>query len=108
MGIHHDPRKDPTSHWRRRFAIALATGAVIGQILGGVLIAADVAGSGWRPIFLINVPICAAVWGAARRLLPADGRRLAGRLDLAGVATLSTGVLLVVVPLILGHQQGWA
>jgi len=40
---------------------------VIGQILGGVLVTADIAGSGWRPIFLINVPICALALVAAGR-----------------------------------------
>lgn len=39
------------------FAIALAGGAVFGQLLGGVLVTADIAGTGWRPILLINVPI---------------------------------------------------
>ncbi len=89
------------------FAIALAGGAILGQILGGVLITADIGGTSWRPIFLINVPICVAVVAAALRYLPADQPRGTARVDLLGVATLSTSVLLVVVPLILGRGQGW-
>ena len=30
---------------------------VVGQILGGVLVAADIAGTGWRSVFLVNVPV---------------------------------------------------
>ncbi|MDQ2706134.1 MAG: MFS transporter [Actinomycetota bacterium] len=52
------------------YAIALSVGAVLGQILGGVLISADIAGLGWRTIFLVNVPICLAVIAAAARYLP--------------------------------------
>ena len=57
------------------YALALSGGAVSGQILGGALISADIASAGWRPIFLINVPICLAVLAAALRFLPADERR---------------------------------
>ena len=90
------------------YSIALAGGAVAGQVLGGVIVAADLLGAQWRPIFLINVPIAAAVMAAGVRLLPAD--RAAGpreRLDLPGVATLSAGLLLLVLPLTLGREAGW-
>lgn len=89
------------------YAIALATGAVLGQILGGVLVSTDIAGMGWRPIFLVNVPICVAVVAAARRYLPSDGQRRRTRLDLRGVALLSASVLLVVIPLTVGRAAGW-
>lgn len=35
-----------------------------GQILGGALISANLAGTGWRAIFLINVPVGVLVLGA--------------------------------------------
>src|SRR5690349_16945640 len=31
--------------------------AVVGQLVGGLLVSADIAGTSWRPIFLVNVPI---------------------------------------------------
>jgi MFS family permease len=89
------------------YAIALSVGAVLGQILGGVLISADIAGLGWRVIFLINVPICVAVVAGAIRYLPADQERATTRVHLLGVVTLSASVLLVVLPLILGRAEGW-
>jgi MFS family permease len=89
------------------YAIALSAGAVIGQIAGGMLISADIAGTGWRAIFLVNLPVCAAVTAAAIRWLPADPRRGAASLDLAGTALLSASVLLVVLPLTLGPDLRW-
>jgi MFS family permease len=89
------------------YAVALSTGAVIGQIFGGVLISADLAGTQWRAIFLINVPVGLLVLLAGLRYLPRDAVRASRRLDLVGVAALSGALLLVVVPLVVGHDAGW-
>ncbi|MDQ2761408.1 MAG: MFS transporter [Actinomycetota bacterium] len=64
------------------YAVALSTGAVVGQILGGALISANIAGTEWRAIFLINVPIGAAVILAGLHHMPADEQRAARRVDL--------------------------
>jgi len=88
------------------YALALSAGAVSGQVLGGLLVSADVAGLAWRPVFLINVPVGEAAVAAGLRYLPADHRGQS-RFDLAGVALLSVTVLLVVVPLTLGNAAGW-
>jgi hypothetical protein len=91
------------------YAIALSIGAVAGQVLGGVLVSADVLGSQWRLIFFVNVPVGLAVMAAGARHLPREEavERGARRVDVAGVATLSAAVLLVVVPLVLGRTEGW-
>ncbi len=89
-----------------RYALALSAGAVSGQVLGGLLVSADVAGLGWRSVFLVNVPVGTTAAVAGLRWLPADGRSQS-RLDLAGVALLSVTVLLIVVPLTLGGPAGW-
>jgi MFS family permease len=89
------------------YALALSSGAVIGQILGGALISADIAGTQWRAIFLINIPIRAGVIVAALRHLPVDEHRTARRIDLAGVVTLSATMLLLVLPLAVGRSEGW-
>jgi predicted MFS family arabinose efflux permease len=88
------------------FSIALSGGAVAGQVLGGVLISADLFGSSWRPIFLVNVPIGIALTIAGlRHLDPARGVKQP--VDARGVVTLSATVLLVIVPLLLGSERGW-
>jgi MFS family permease len=89
------------------YAIALSTGAVVGQILGGVLVSADIAGTHWRAIFLVNVPVCALAIAAAYAYLPADRPSAARGLDLAGVALICASVLLAVLPLVIGRAEGW-
>ena len=71
----------------RLYAAVLAGGAVAGQVIGGVMVSADLLGSTWRPVFLLNVPIGVILFVAGLRFLP-KGRGEPGRsLDLAGVAT---------------------
>jgi predicted MFS family arabinose efflux permease len=89
------------------YALALSSGAVAGQVLGGVLVSADLLGGEWRSIFFVNVPVGVAVIVAGARYLPHEGEREARRVDLAGVATLSAAVALVVLPLVLGRAAGW-
>jgi MFS family permease len=88
------------------YSLVLAGGAVAGQSLGGLLISADVLGATWRPAFLVNVPTGIAVFWLAWRCLPA-GARQPRPLDLAGVATISAALLLLVLPLVLGQDAGW-
>jgi MFS family permease len=89
------------------YSVALSIGAVAGQVLGGVLVSANLFDTGWRPIFLINVPIGIIVIVSALRFLPVHRAGKQQPLDLRGVATLSSAVLLAVLPLILGHTQHW-
>jgi MFS family permease len=88
------------------YATVISGGAVLGQVLGGLLVSADLFGSSWRPVFLVNVPVGLAVL-ACGRLLPAgrfDGVRT---LDLRGLAVLTPAVLALVLPLVLGQPLGW-
>ena len=43
---------------------------VIGQVLGGLLVTANWGGSGWRAVFLINLPVCAGVLLLMWRTIP--------------------------------------
>jgi MFS family permease len=89
------------------YSAVLALGVVVGQIAGGVLVSADLFGSTWRPVFLVNVPIGAVLLLAGWRLLPA-GRGDKGRgLDMPGLALLTPAVLAVVIPLVLGQPEHW-
>src|SRR5699024_2655819 len=80
---------------------------VSGQIIGGILIASDLFGTGWRAIFLINVPVGVATAFGAWRYLPADAERKVHRLDWAGVAALTASLLLFVLPLTVGRATQW-
>ena len=80
---------------------------MFGQLIGGVLIRLDLAGLGWRSIFLINVPIGVAAAALAPRLCLSPGRPGAGRIDLIGAVLISLGLVAIVLPLVEGQQQGW-
>src|SRR6204780_1221151 len=69
------------------YSAILACGALLGQIAGGLLISADVAGTAWRPLFLVNVPIGLVLLAAGMRWLPRLGGGQ-GRIALAGGGTL--------------------
>jgi MFS family permease len=88
------------------YATVISGGAVLGQVLGGLLVSADVFGSSWRPVFLVNVPVGLAVL-AFGRLLPAGRFDGARTLDLRGLAVLTPAVLALVLPLVLGQPLGW-
>jgi MFS family permease len=89
------------------YSAVLAGGAVVGQVAGGLLISADILGSSWRPVFLVNVPIGAVLAVAGARLLP-GGRGDPGRsLDVPGLVTLSCAVFAFVLPLVLGQSEHW-
>ncbi len=67
------------------FGPVMGLSAVGGPILAGWLVTADLFGTGWRMIFLINLPIGIAAIAGAVRFLPESRARYAARLDLGGV-----------------------
>jgi hypothetical protein len=91
----------------RLYAAVIAGGAVAGQILGGLLVTADVFGSTWRSVFLINVPIGAALLILGARWLPHGAADRDRGLDPAGLALLTPAVLALVLPLVLGQPEHW-
>jgi EmrB/QacA subfamily drug resistance transporter len=85
--------------------IGLAT--VTGPLAGGLIIRDDITGSSWRWIFLVNLPIGIASLVAAARVLPESRSPQATHLDLTGVAIVTTGLGLLVFPLVEGRDLGW-
>ncbi|MGZ3715565.1 MAG: MFS transporter [Ktedonobacterales bacterium] len=92
------------------YGLVLGIAAVSGQLIGGLLIQANVAGLGWRTCFLINVPIGVAALLLTPRHLPAarsENSQRRGQLDLIGAALVTLGLLAIVFPLIEGRVLGW-
>jgi EmrB/QacA subfamily drug resistance transporter len=89
------------------YGVTLGLAAVFGQLFGGALIQSGVMGLGWRSCFLVNLPIGLAALIAAPRVL-AESRGDAGdRLDLAGTALVTLGLVAIVLPLVDGRQEHW-
>ena len=89
------------------YGLTAGLGAVFGQLIGGALIQADPFGLGWRSVFWINVPIGLAAALLALRALPSVRPAGRTRLDPAGGALLTAGVLALIVPLVEGRSDGW-
>ncbi|MCW2523728.1 MAG: major facilitator superfamily 1 [Frankiales bacterium] len=88
------------------YGLAMGIAGVLGQLLGGALIQADIGGSGWRGIFLINVPVGLLALLLAGRSIP-ESHGLRSRLDLTGTALVTTSLVAIVLPLVEGQQHGW-
>ena len=90
------------------FGPVIGFSTIIGPIVAGALIDADVAGTGWRAIFAINLPIGAFALIAGRKALPTAARPARRtRLDVKGNLTAAAGMLLLVFPLVQGRELGW-
>ncbi|MFI7118825.1 MFS transporter [Amycolatopsis sp. NPDC049868] len=78
-----------------------------GLLLGGVLITADIAGLGWRMIFLVTVPVAIVLVGLGVWLVP-ESRVVGGvRPRWGATAVLVVGLVAIVFPLLEGRTYGW-
>jgi EmrB/QacA subfamily drug resistance transporter len=97
---------EPAERARAFAALGTTQGlaSVAGQIVGGLLVSADFWG--WRPIFLINVPVGLIALVLAARVLD-ESKARAQRLDLAGAALSALALGFLLFPLIQGRERGW-
>lgn len=80
---------------------------VAGQIVGGVLVAADVAGTGWRSIFLVNVPVAVVGLVLAVRSVPETRSEKPAPVDVPGTLLLGLSLVTLLAPLTEGRAAGW-
>ncbi|MGP4110316.1 MFS transporter [Streptomyces sp. 4N509B] len=85
--------------------IGLST--IAGPVVAGLLVDADVLGTGWRMVFAINLPLAAFVLLVGRAVLPTAATRRAMRLDGLGALLAGAGMFLLVYPLVQGRELGW-
>ncbi len=89
------------------FGPAVGLAAVVGPVLGGVLVDADLFGTGWRLVFLINLPVGVLAAAGGTRILPQSRLESAARLDIVGTLLVGIAMALVIYPLIQGREAGW-
>jgi len=89
------------------FGPVMGASAILGPILAGFIISANIGGLTWRPIFLINIVLGAAGFVAALQVLPRD--EPAGRvvIDGLGAGLLGASMLGLIYGLIEGSTDGW-
>jgi EmrB/QacA subfamily drug resistance transporter len=89
------------------FGPVFGLGGIVGPILGGALIQANIADLGWRTVFLINVPIGVAAFVISWRIIPRRAGDPAITVDLVGAAIVAASSVLLVLPLNYGQSLGW-
>lgn len=89
------------------YGASIGAGVIAGLVGGGLLLDLDVAGLGWRMIFLINVPIGVAILAAAAPAVSESRSAHLPRLDIVGAVFTALLLPLVLVPLVLGAEHGW-
>lgn len=89
------------------FGATIGIATIIGPLLGGALISADLFGTQWRMIFLVNIPVGLFALVAAYLELPDSKAPDAPRLDVAGALLVTAGLFLLVYPLTEGREKGW-
>jgi EmrB/QacA subfamily drug resistance transporter len=86
------------------YGFVCASGGSIGVLLGGLLTGT----LGWRAVFLVNLPIGAAVVLLCLRLLPAGVAAVQrAKLDWAGAGSITLSLMLAVYAVVNGNSVGW-
>ncbi len=85
------------------FGFVLSGGGTAGVLLGGVI--TDLLS--WHWIFLVNLPVGAAVFALTLVLLPGGRGHATGRVDIAGALTVTAALMLAVYAIVNGNEEGW-
>ncbi|GAA0665286.1 MFS transporter [Kitasatospora atroaurantiaca] len=89
------------------YGLAMGLAAVFGQLIGGLLMKADLFDLGWRSCFLINLPIGIVALLLTFKYVPESKSPVKSKLDLVGMVLVTGALVALVLPLIQGREQGW-
>jgi EmrB/QacA subfamily drug resistance transporter len=90
------------------FGPIMGLSAVFGPIVGGALVDANLFGTGWRLVFLINLPLGILAFIGSIRILPESKTTAATRMDWLGAVLVAAAAGLLVYPLMQGREADWA
>ncbi|WP_324188490.1 MFS transporter [Nocardia flavorosea] len=94
----------------RVFALYGATSGfagLLGPILGGALVTADIAGLGWHSVFLMNLPLGAVAFALAWRFLRLDTPAQRVPMDFPGIVLCAATLFALLYALSEIHLRGW-
>jgi EmrB/QacA subfamily drug resistance transporter len=90
------------------FGPVMGASAVLGPLVAGLIIDANVAGLTWRPMFLINIVLGTVGFVAAYELLPHDAPDDDVSIDGVGAGLLAASMFALMYGLIEGSTAGWS
>jgi EmrB/QacA subfamily drug resistance transporter len=100
----------PPQELGKAFAIfgpVFGLGGILGPIIGGFIIDGNIASTGWRAVFLINIPIGIINFALAWKYLPKRASDHSIKIDLLGSLLIIVSSGLLLLPLIQGQEAGW-
>jgi len=86
---------------------AFGLGGILGPVIGGFIIQANIADLGWRAVFLVNLPIGLISLVLSFIYLPKTKADKTIKIDLLGAFLVILASGLLVYPLIKGQDAGW-
>ncbi|GAB2871500.1 MDR family MFS transporter [Lentzea nigeriaca] len=92
------------------FMAVFGSASVLGPVIGGVFAGLDsfVGVTGWRWVFLVNVPIALLALFVVGRVLNIPHKRVDHRIDFGGAAALTVGLVPLLIVAEQGREWGWA
>ena len=100
----------PPEELGKAFAIfgpVFGLGGILGPIVGGFIIDGNIASTGWRAVFLVNIPIGIINFALAWKYLPKKASDNSIKIDLFGSLIIIASSGLLLLPLIQGQEAGW-
>lgn len=87
--------------------VVIGLASIMGQILGGLIIGANIGGLSWRPVFLVNLPVGLCALLVTPKVIPETRLANFSRLDLVGACLSALALGLLLYPLVEGREAGW-
>ena len=100
----------PPAEFGKAFAAygpAFGLGGILGPIIGGFLIQANILDLGWRAVFLVNVPIGLVALLISLKFVQKSPSDRTIKIDVLGAVLVMVASGLLVYPLIQGQEAGW-
>ncbi|ANZ36786.1 MFS transporter [Lentzea guizhouensis] len=98
------------SKYSAYFMAVFGSASVLGPVIGGVFAGLDsfFGVTGWRWVFLVNVPIALLALFVVARVLNIPHQRVDHRIDFGGAAALTVGLVPLLIVAEQGREWGWA
>ncbi len=87
--------------------VTVGIGSLLGNVLGGYLVNANLFGLGWRPIFFVNLPIGIIALVLSAFVLRESKSEQARKLDVTGALLSGVALFLLVFPISEGRERGF-